>query len=88
MRSLVRVQDGPPDGGLAQLVERLLCKQDVRQVTSGTLSPTLNYPIALAYVSAELANIKQQLEVDIRGKTYPAQVVKRPFYKSQNRTHK
>ncbi len=35
MRSLVRVQDGPPasiqtiDGGLAQLVERLLCKQDV-----------------------------------------------------------
>ncbi|WP_050773306.1 glycine cleavage system aminomethyltransferase GcvT [Cylindrospermopsis raciborskii] len=60
----------------------------IGQVTSGTLSPTLNYPIALAYVSAELANIKQQLEVDIRGKTYPAQVVKRPFYKSQNRAHK
>jgi aminomethyltransferase len=60
----------------------------IGQVTSGTLSPTLNYPIALAYVSAELANIKQQLEVDIRGKTYPTQVVKRPFYKSQNRAHK
>ncbi len=29
MRSLVRVQDGPLRGGLAQLVERLLCKQDV-----------------------------------------------------------
>ncbi|MBA4446301.1 glycine cleavage system aminomethyltransferase GcvT [Cylindrospermopsis raciborskii CS-506_D] len=60
----------------------------IGQVTSGTLSPTLNYPIALAYVTAELANIKQQIEVDIRGKTYPAQVVKRPFYKSQNRVHK
>ncbi|MEE6163203.1 glycine cleavage system aminomethyltransferase GcvT [Cylindrospermopsis raciborskii DSH] len=60
----------------------------IGQVTSGTLSPTLNYPIALAYVTAELANIKQQIEVDIRGKTYPAQVVKRPFYKSQNRAHK
>lgn len=60
----------------------------IGQVTSGTLSPTLNYPIALAYVAADLANIKQQLEVDIRGKTYLAQVVKRPFYKSQNRAHK
>ncbi|MFB2646820.1 glycine cleavage system aminomethyltransferase GcvT [Raphidiopsis sp. BLCC-F218] len=60
----------------------------IGQVTSGTLSPTLNYPVALAYVSAELANIKQQLEVDIRGKAYPTQVVKRPFYKSQNRAHK
>ena len=31
MRSLVQVQDGPFGvGGLAQLVERLLCKQDVR----------------------------------------------------------
>ena len=29
MRSLVRVQDGPLCGGIAQLVERLLCKQDV-----------------------------------------------------------
>ncbi len=29
MRSLVRVQDGPLSGGIAQLVERLLCKQDV-----------------------------------------------------------
>ena len=30
MRSLVQVQDGPfVFGGLAQLVERLLCKQDV-----------------------------------------------------------
>jgi hypothetical protein len=30
VRSLVQVQDGPfVFGGLAQLVERLLCKQDV-----------------------------------------------------------
>jgi glycine cleavage system aminomethyltransferase T len=27
----------------------------------------------------------QQLEVEIRGKAYPAVVVKRPFYRSQNR---
>ncbi|MBW4635659.1 MAG: glycine cleavage system aminomethyltransferase GcvT [Iphinoe sp. HA4291-MV1] len=57
----------------------------VGEVTSGTLSPTLGYPIALAYVSTELATVNQQLEVEIRGKAYPAIVIKRPFYRSKNR---
>lgn len=53
----------------------------VGTVTSGTLSPTLGYPVALAYVSPELGKVGQALEVEIRGKTYPATVVKKPFYK-------
>lgn len=57
----------------------------VGEVTSGTLSPTLGYPIALAYVPTELATVSQQLEVEIRGKSYPAVVAKRPFYRSKNR---
>jgi aminomethyltransferase len=57
----------------------------VGEVTSGTLSLTLGYPIGLAYVPTQLATVKQQLEVDIRGKAYPAVVVKRPFYRSKNR---
>ncbi len=57
----------------------------VGEVTSGTLSPTLGYPISLAYVPTELASVGQQLEVEIRGKVYPAVVVKRPFYRSKNR---
>ncbi|HEY9803399.1 MAG TPA: glycine cleavage system aminomethyltransferase GcvT [Leptolyngbyaceae cyanobacterium] len=57
----------------------------VGEVTSGTLSPTLGSPIALAYVGAKLAKVGQQLEVEIRGKAYPAVVVKRPFYRSSNR---
>ncbi|MDF5707938.1 MAG: glycine cleavage system aminomethyltransferase GcvT [Nostoc sp. S4] len=57
----------------------------VGEVTSGTLSPTLGYPIALAYVPTQLAIVNQQLEVEIRGKAYPAVVVKRPFYRSKNR---
>jgi aminomethyltransferase len=57
----------------------------IGEVTSGTLSPTLGYPIALAYVPTELATVHQQLEVDIRGKAYPAVVVKKPFYRSKNR---
>jgi aminomethyltransferase len=54
----------------------------VGNVTSGTLSPTLGYPIALAYVPTELSKLNQILDVEIRGKAYPAKVVKRPFYKS------
>jgi len=59
--------------------------EKVGEVTSGTLSPTLNKPIALAYVPTKLAKIGQQLEIEIRGKNYQASVVKKPFYRSQNR---
>ncbi|WP_066426351.1 glycine cleavage system aminomethyltransferase GcvT [Anabaena sp. 4-3] len=57
----------------------------VGEVTSGTLSPTLGYPVALAYVPTQLSKVGQQLDVEIRGKTYPANIVKRPFYKRGNR---
>ncbi len=50
-------------------------------VTSGTQSPTLGQAIALAYVPTELSKLGQSLEVEIRGKAYPAIVVKRPFYR-------
>jgi aminomethyltransferase len=53
----------------------------VGTVTSGTLSPTLGYPIALAYVPPTLSQLNQSLAVEIRGKAYPATVVRRPFYK-------
>ncbi|MEP6490297.1 glycine cleavage system aminomethyltransferase GcvT [Microcoleus vaginatus GB2-A3] len=59
--------------------------ETVGEVTSGTLSPTLNRAVALAVVPAKLAKIGQQLEVEIRGKNYPASVVKKPFYRSPNR---
>jgi len=59
--------------------------QVVGEITSGTLSPTLGYPVALAYVPTQLSQVGQQLEVEIRGKAYPAVVVKRPFYRSKSR---
>jgi len=59
--------------------------QQVGEVTSGTLAPTLGKAIALAYVPSRLAKIGQQLEVEIRNKTYPAIIVKKPFYRSKNR---
>ena len=59
--------------------------QVVGEVTSGTLSPTLGKPVSLAYVPTKLSKIGQKLEVEIRGKSYPAIVVKKPFYRSKNR---
>jgi aminomethyltransferase len=56
--------------------------QSVGKVTSGTLAPTVGQPIALGYVPTALSQPGQALEVEIRGKSYPALVVKRPFYKS------
>ncbi|MEC4893168.1 MAG: glycine cleavage system aminomethyltransferase GcvT [Oscillatoria sp. PMC 1051.18] len=60
----------------------------VGKVTSGTFAPTLGKAIALAYVPTHLAKIGQQLAVEIRSKTYPAQVVKKPFYRSPTRPSK
>ncbi len=54
-------------------------------VTSGTLSPTLGYPIALAYVPTALAKVGNTVDVEIRHKPYPATIVKRPFYRSPHR---
>ena len=54
----------------------------VGTITSGTLAPTLGKAIALAYVPKSLSKIGQVLEVEIRGKNYPATVVKKPFYRS------
>jgi aminomethyltransferase len=53
-------------------------------ITSGALSPTLGYPVAMAMVGADLAEIGATLSVDIRGTKTPYKVVKLPFYKRQN----
>lgn len=55
--------------------------QTIGEITSGTLSQTLGYPIALAYVPTKYAKIGQELIIEIRGKNYPATVVKKPFYR-------
>ena len=53
----------------------------VGQVTSGTFSPSLQKPIALGYVPRELSKSGSAVQVKIRGKDFPAVVVKPPFYK-------
>ncbi len=53
----------------------------IGEVTSGAPSPTLGYPIALAYVETGFAEPGRQLEVDLRGKPEAFEVVSLPFYR-------
>ncbi|MFI7481592.1 glycine cleavage system aminomethyltransferase GcvT [Kocuria sp. M1R5S2] len=53
----------------------------VGEVTSGALSPTLGYPIAMAYVDNEHTEPGTEVQVDLRGKPVPFAVVALPFYK-------
>ncbi len=50
-------------------------------VTSGTMSPTLGEPIAMAYVAPANAEPGTMLAVEIRGAAVAAEVVPLPFYK-------
>ena len=49
-------------------------------VTSGQPSPTLGYPVALAHVAPEHAEVGTDVEIDIRGRRYPFTIVTTPFY--------
>lgn len=48
-------------------------------LTSGTISPTLGKGIGMAYLPAEVAKPGTQVSVSIRGRIFPAEVVKKPF---------
>jgi aminomethyltransferase len=57
----------------------------VGTITSGALSPTLGFPIAMAYVDAEYSAVGTPLFLDVRGTRIPASVVSLPFYKRESR---
>ncbi|MED5580261.1 MAG: glycine cleavage system aminomethyltransferase GcvT [Nitrospinota bacterium] len=55
--------------------------KEIGYVTSGTMSPSLNLPIGIGYVSKENALEGGELEVDIRGSNRRGCIVKTPFYR-------
>jgi len=56
--------------------------EEIGQVTSGSVSPSLGKAVAIAFVKAAHATIGNVLDVEIRGKLFPAKVVELPFYKN------
>jgi aminomethyltransferase len=55
----------------------------VGEVTSGQPSPSLGYPVAMAYVDVEFTEPGTLVDVDLRGKAEPFEIVALPFYKRQ-----
>jgi aminomethyltransferase len=53
--------------------------KEIGFVTSGNLSPSLNKPVGLGYVTPEFKAIGSVIEIEARGKKFPATVVKLPF---------
>ena len=51
------------------------------ELASGVLSPSLGKGIGMAYLPVESAKIGTEIQVDVRGRRFPAKVVKKPFYK-------
>ena len=55
--------------------------QRAGNVTSGSPAPFLKKNIGMAYVPADVANVGQRIEIDVRGKLVGAEIVSLPFYK-------
>jgi aminomethyltransferase len=53
------------------------------EVTSGTLSPSLNEGIGMAYVPIDKAEPGTTLQIDVRGRTRSAEVREKPLYKKE-----
>jgi aminomethyltransferase len=76
----IRLLDrGVPRGGYA--VYEPESDKLVGTLTSGTMSPTLKQPVGLALVDKSVSAIGSRLDIEIRGKRIPAEVIKTPFYK-------
>ena len=53
----------------------------IGEVTSGSLSPSLNEGIGMAYVASAHAKIGTEIEIEIRDRKLPAIIEKKPLYK-------
>ena len=88
-------ETGPPEG--ARVLKGLITEgrragragylvfsgdTEVGVITSGALSPTLGFPIAMAYIDPDA--VESALTIDVRGTRIPASVVPLPFYKREN----
>jgi aminomethyltransferase len=71
-------EKGPPPRPHYAVLEN---GERIGEVTSGTLSPSLNWGVGMAYVSTARAKIGAQIDIEIRGQKFPATIEKKPLYK-------
>ena len=56
--------------------------EEIGEITSGCLSPSLKEQIAMGYVKTKYSTIGQKLNVQIRNKKYEAVITRMPFVKT------
>jgi aminomethyltransferase len=56
------------------------------EVVSGTQSPSLNTGVGMGYVPAQWAKPGTKIEIEIRGRRAPAEIVAKPIYRKANPT--
>ncbi|RYG55646.1 glycine cleavage system protein T, partial [bacterium] len=56
----------------------------IGELASGVLSPTLMTGIGMAYLPAAFSKPGTTVQIEVRGKLFPAEVVKKPFYKPRS----
>jgi aminomethyltransferase len=59
-------------------------EQEIGVITSGTFSPTLEHPIAMAYVDAFAVEDSRDFTVELRGTRLPASLTTLPFYRRRD----
>jgi len=55
--------------------------EQIGELTSGVFSPSLKEGIGMGYLPVEFAKVGTEIDIDVRGRKFPAEVVKKPFYK-------
>ena len=71
-------EKGPPPRPHYAVVQN---DERIGEVTSGTLSPSLNWGVGMAYVSTAQAKIGAEIAIEIRGQRFPAIIEKKPLYR-------
>lgn len=55
----------------------------IGEVTSGTLSPVLNYPIAMVWIDKKSVEREKKVQVRVRGKLVDSEIIPLPFVKKK-----
>ena len=56
-------------------------RERIGEVTSGTVSPSLNWGVGMAYINAPHAKVGAKIDIEIRGQKFPATIEKKPLYR-------
>jgi len=77
----LHVEQGPPAREGAEILDS--AGKEIGKVTSGTFSPCLKQNISMGYIETSFSKVGTAVQVQTRGKKYPAKVTKMPFVETK-----